>query len=122
MWIDAKNGEMTLHVSKEKMKFDLYQNIPLADEEKRACMKLESSFSPIKDLVPTFLQKDTLEGYKFEPNSFPTKELAFELLTPILEVEEFILMSDEDEEGVLATMDEGPKQRSRTSPMCIAGL
>ena len=25
------------------------------------------------------LQEDTLEGYKFEANSFPTKELAFKL-------------------------------------------
>ena len=49
-----------------------------------------------------------LEGYKFEANSFPTKELAFELLMPILKVEEFILMSDQDEEGVLATMNEEP--------------
>ena len=55
-------------------------------------------------------------------NSFPTKELAFELTSPILEVEEVNLMSDEDEEGVLATMDEGPKRRSRTSPMSLAGL
>ena len=109
MWIDTENGEMTLLVGKEKMKFDLYQITPLTNEEKRACMKLESSFSPIEDLAPTFLQEDTLEGYKFESNSFPTKELAFEFTLPISEVEEVILTSVEDEEGVLAIMDEGPK-------------
>ena len=31
-------------------------------------------------------------------------------------------MGDDDEEGVLAMMDEGPNQSSRTSPMSLAGL
>ena len=31
-------------------------------------------------------------------------------------------MSDEDEEGVLAMMDEGTKKSSRTSLMSLAGL
>ena len=61
------------------MKFDLHQSIPLTDEEKRSCIEIESSFSTIKEDVPKILQEDTLEGYKFEANSFPTKELAFEL-------------------------------------------
>ena len=77
MWIDAENGEMTLLVRKDKMKFNLYQSTPLTDEERMVCMKLESSFFPIEDLAPKFLQEDTLEGHKFESNSFPTKELAF---------------------------------------------
>ena len=79
-------------------------------------MRIESSFINFEEQAPKILQEETLEGYKFETNSFPTKELAFELLLPILEVEEVILMSDEDEEGVLAMMDEGPKRRSWTSP------
>ena len=126
MWIDAENGEMTLLVGEKKMKFDLHLSKPLKDEERRACKKLESSFSPIEELAPKFLQEDTLEGplegLKFEGNSFPTKELAFELTSPIPEVEEVILTSDEDEEGVLATMDEGKKRRSRTSSMSLVGL
>ena len=60
-------------------------------------------------LAPTFLQEDTLEGLKFEANSLPTKELAFEPTLIIPGVEKFILTSNEDEERVLATMDEGPK-------------
>ena len=122
MWIDAENGKMTLLVGKEKMKFDLHQTIPLTDEERRACKKLESSFPLIKEQAPIILQEDTLEGYKFEANSFSSKELTFELTSPILEVEEVILTSNEDEERVLATMDEGPKQIFQTSPMSLAGL
>ena len=122
VWIDAENGEMTLLVGENKMKFYLHQSKPLTDEEMRTFMKLKSLFSPIKELAPKILQEETLEGYEFEANSFPTKELVFELLTPILEVEEAVLTSDEDEEGVLATMDERPKQRSRTSPMSLVGL
>ena len=56
-----------------------------------------------------FLQEDTLEGIELKTKSFPTKGLEFELTSPILEVEKFILMSYEDEEEALATMDEGPK-------------
>ena len=58
MCIDDENGKMTLLIGKKKMKFDFYQSTPLTNEEMRACMKLESSFSPIKDLPPTFLQED----------------------------------------------------------------
>ena len=64
----------------------------------------------------------TLEGYKFEANSFPTKELVSEPTLTIMEVEKFILMSDEDEERALATMDEGLKQSYQTSMMNLAGL
>ena len=92
------------------MKFDLHKSKPLEDEERRACKKLESSFLLIEEQAPKILQEDILEGYKFKANSFPTKELAFEPTLIILKVEKFILMSDEDEEGVLATTDEGPKQ------------
>ena len=102
-------GEMTLLVGKEKMKFDLHQRTPLMDKERRVFKKLESSFPLIKEQAPKILQEKTLEGYKFEANSFPTKQLAFEFTPSIIEVEEVILISDDDEEGVLATMDEGPK-------------
>ena len=109
VWIYGQHREMTLLVGEEKMKFDLYQRTPLTDEERRAFKKLESSFPLIKEQAPKILQEETLEGYKFEANSFPTKELAFEPTLIIPEVDEVILTSDEDEEGVSATMDEGPK-------------
>ena len=104
------------------MKFDLHQRKPLTDEERRACKKLESSFLLIEEQAPKILQEDTLEGYKFEANSFPTKELAFEPALIIPEVEKFILTSDEDEERVLAIMDEGPKKTFLTSLMSLVGL
>ena len=113
---------MTLLVGEEKVKFDLHPSIPLTDEEMRACMKIESSFSLIKEHAPMFLQEDTLEGFELKTNSFPTKELAFELTLHNMEVEKFILASDEDEEGVLAMMDERPKRRSQTSTKSLDGL
>ena len=121
MWI-AENEKMTLLVGKEKMKFDLHQRKPLMDEERKAYKKLESSFLLIEEKEPKIIQEDTLEGYKFEANSFPTKVLAFEPTLIIPEVEKFILTSNEDEEGVLATMDEGLKQTFQTSLMSLAGL
>ena len=85
-------------------------------------MRIECSFLHFEEQTPKILQEDTLEGYKFKANSFPTKELAFELTLPIPELEEVILTSDEDEKRVLATMDEGLKRISWTSPMGLVGL
>ena len=104
------------------MKFDLHQSIPLTDKERRACMKIESTFSLMKEQAPTILQVDTLERYKFEANSFPTKELAFEITSHNTKVEKLNLASNEDEEGVLTTMDGRPKRRSQTSPISLARL
>ena len=107
---------------RRKFKFDLHQSKPLTDEEKRVYKKLESSFPLIEEQAPRILQEDTLEGHKFEVNSLPTKELPFELTSPISEVEEVILTSDEDEERVLIAMDEGPKQTFKTFLMSLVGL
>ena len=115
-------GEMTLLVGEKKMKFDLHQSKPLTDEERRTFMKLKSLFSLIEKQAPKILKEDTLDGYKFEANSFSTKELVFEPTLIIPKVKKFILMSDEDEEGVLTIMDEGPKRRYRTSPTSLDGL
>ena len=122
VWIDVENGEMTLLVGEEKMKFNVHLSNPLSDEERRVCMKIERSLLLNKEDAPKILQEDTLEGYKFEANSFHTKELAFELTLPISEVEEVILTRNEDEDGVLVTMDEGPKRRFRTSLTSLARL
>ena len=78
-WIDIEHGEMTLLVGKEKLKFNLHEIIELMDEEKNCCIRIESSLLPFDELAPTILQQDTLEGYKLKTNSFPTKELDFEL-------------------------------------------
>ena len=118
VWIDAEHREMTFLAGEQKMKFNLHQNIPLTDEERKTCMKI----SHIKEHAPMFLYEDTLEGFELEANSFPTKELAFELKLYNMAVEKLILASDEDEEGVLAVMDEGPKLSSQTSPKGLAGL
>ena len=121
MWIDAQHEEMTLLVGKEKMKFDLHQNTPITDEQKVTCMHIKSSFLPFEEPTPNFLQEEALKGYKFEANSFPTKELTFELTPSIMEVEELILTRDEDDGGALAK-DEGPKRRSWTSLVSLDGL
>ena len=55
MRIDVENGEMTLLVGEVKMMFDLHQSKPLIDKERKACKKLESSFSPIEEPTPKIL-------------------------------------------------------------------
>ena len=83
---------------------------------------IESSLLSFDELPPTILLEKTFEGYKLKTNYFTTKELVFELTSHNTKVEELILMGDDDEEGVLAMMDEGPNQSSRTSPMSLVGL
>ena len=51
-----------------------------------------------------------------------TKELELELKLLNLDVEELNLMKDDNGEEVLATKDEGLKQRSSTFPMSLARL
>ena len=121
-WIDIEPGEVSFLVGKEKVNFNLHQSIQLTDEENNCCMEIESSLIPFEEFAPTILQEETLEGYKLKSNSFPTKELDFELTSQTMEVEELILTKDEDEEEILALMDEGPKQSSRTSLMSLVGL
>ena len=64
VWINDEHGEMILLFGEEKMKFYLHQSIPLTNEERRSCMKIESSFSLIKEDAHKILQQDTLEGHK----------------------------------------------------------
>ena len=85
-------------------------------------MQIESSLQPFEEQAPKLLQEDTLEGYELKTNSFPTKELEFDLTSPVLKMEKLILTNDEDKKGVLATMDEGLKRSSRTFLMSLAGL
>ena len=112
VWIDAEHREMTFLVGEEKMKFNLYQSIQLTDEERRMRMKIKSSLSPFEEHAPMFLQKNTLRGFEFVANSLSTKELAFELISDMKEVEKLIFASDEDDDGVLAMMNERPTQSS----------
>ena len=122
VWIDAEHGEMTFLVVEEKVKFDLHQNTPLMNEEKRMCMRIESLLPPIEDHTHTFLQECPLKEFEIVANSLSTKELAFELTSHIIEVEKFILAHDEDDEGELSIMDERPTQSSQTSPKSVVGL
>ena len=64
---------MTSFFGEEKVKFNLHQSISLTDEERRVRIKIESSFSLMKEQAAMILQEDTLKGYRFEANSFPTR-------------------------------------------------
>ena len=76
------------------------------------CMRIDSSLPPFVEYAPILFQEDTLERFGLEATSLSTEKLAFELLSHIMKVEKFILPSDEDDEGVLAMMDERITQSS----------
>ena len=78
-WIDTENGEMTLLVGKEKVKFNLHQSIQLTNEERNSFMLIESSLQHFKGQAPDFLQEETLEGIELNTNSMSTKDLELEL-------------------------------------------
>ena len=121
-WIDTKYREMTLLVGKEKVKFNLHRSIQLTVEDRSNYRQIKSSLLHFDKQAPKILQGVTFEGSKLNTNSFPIQELGLGPLMIIPEMEELILMKDEDGEGALATKDEGPKQRSSTFPMSLAGL
>ena len=54
-WIDTENGEMTLLVGKEKVKFNLHQSIQLTNEERNSFMRIENSLQHFKGQAPDFL-------------------------------------------------------------------
>ena len=91
------------------MKFNLNQSIQLIDEKKMACKRIKSSLLYFEEQAPKIFQGVTLEEYKLNTNSFPIKELGFEPLLTIPEMEELNLMKDENGDGALATKDEGLK-------------
>ena len=84
--------------------------------------QIESSLLHFEKQAPRILQEDTLKGFKVNTNSFPIEELDLEPLLTIPKMEVLILMKDEDGEGTLAKKDEGPKQRSSTFLVSLAGL
>ena len=85
-------------------------------------MKIEWLLFPIEEHAPIFLQEDILERFEIGANSLSNKELAFELILHLIELEEFILAHDEDDERILAMMDERLTQSSRTSPKSLVRL
>ena len=60
-WIDVEHEETTLLVGEEKLKFNLHQNIQFTDEEKKCCMRIESSLLPLHGLTPTILKRTLLK-------------------------------------------------------------
>ena len=109
-------------VGKEKVKFDIHQNMPLTNEKRCVFMRIESSLPPFVKHAPIVFQEDTLSRFGLEANSLSTKELAFELLSHIMKAKKFILASNEDDEKVLSMMDERPTQSSQTSRTSLADL
>ena len=85
-------------------------------------MRIESSFPYFGDQAPEILQEDTLEGIKWKTNFVPIAKLEFELQFIILKVENLISTTDGDDGEVLAKKDGGPKHKSSTFPMSLAGL
>ena len=96
--------------------------MPLTDEERQICMRIESLLPRCKEHASIHLQENTIEGFWLKANSFSTKELAFELISDIMKVEKLIFAPYEDEDEVLANKDEWPNQSSWTSPKSLARL
>ena len=49
------------------MKFDLHQSIPLKNEERRMCMNIESSLSPIEEHASMFFKRTLLRDLNLWP-------------------------------------------------------
>ena len=49
--IDVKNGELTLGVSDEEVKFNLTKTVRFADDEKITCMRVHSLIPSIEEVL-----------------------------------------------------------------------
>ena len=59
--IDVKDGELTLRVADDQVKFNLYQSLKLSSDDKATYMRVDSLI-PLRDgLMHEYIDRDSLE-------------------------------------------------------------
>ena len=130
-WIDINKGELTLLVGEEKAKFNLYQPLPLTEQEKAMCRKFcsllqskghkfEQSPLSINVFTSTSHRGDCFEEIVAEPPAIIKGD--FEFLSPFQSLKENILKLNGYEEEVLSKMNDWSNGSTSTFPMSLAGI
>ena len=59
--IDVKNGELTLRLSDEEVKFKLIKTLRFVDDDKGTCMRVDSLIPSIGDVLLDMVKRDPFE-------------------------------------------------------------
>ena len=131
VWIDINKGELTLLVGEEKAKFNLYQPLPLMEQERTMCRKFynllpskgnmfEQSPLNINVFASASHKGDCFEEIVVEP--LATIKGDYEFLSPLQNLEEINIELNGCEKKVLSKMDDWSNGSTSTFPMSLAGL
>ena len=72
-----KDGELTLRVGDDQVKFNLYQSLKFAGDDKATCMRIDSLISLRDGLIHEYMNRDPLEECLIR--SLSTEELKNEV-------------------------------------------
>ena len=97
--IDVKNGELTLRVGDEEVRFNLTKNVGFSDNDKGTCMRFDCLIPSIDNFLHDIIERDPLEKCLIE--SLSMKDLECEHPFSVKEISETILSIDENEDIVL---------------------
>ena len=75
--IDVKNGELTLRVVDEEVKFNLTKTVRFGVDDKRTCMRVDSLIPSIGEMLHDMVQRDPLEECLIE--SLSMVDLEFDI-------------------------------------------
>ena len=104
--INMENGELSLRVGNDQVKFNLYQNLKSASDDKTTCMRIDSLIPSRGEMMHEYMDRDLLEECLLR--SYSTKELENERVTSNPTVVETIVTLEKSEEAVIVEEESIP--------------
>ena len=103
--VDVKNGELTLRVGEDQVKFNLYKSMEFPSTENAICMRIDALILSQEDVLYDFGKSDLLE--QCWTKSLTTTAIGDEDLSSTSDLIETILSLQENEEE--SALEEGRK-------------
>ena len=97
--IDVKDGELTLRMGDDQVKFNLYLNLKIYGDDKVTCFQIDSLIPSRDKLIHEFMDKDPLEEYLV--HSLSVKELNNEKVPSNPALAETVLNLEENEDAMV---------------------
>ena len=113
--IDVKDGEQTLRMGDDQVKFNLYQNLKISRDDRATCMRIDSLIPSMDKLMHEFMDRDSLEECLV--HSLSVEQLKDEKVASNLILVENVLHLEESEEDRcrVRTSNSGHASIERTS-------
>ena len=101
--IDLKNGELTLRVSDDQVKFNIYKSMDFSSDENASCMRIDTLIPSQGEMLYDYGKRSSLEQCSTE--SISTAELDNEDLSSTPELIEIVLALEMNEEILVLQED-----------------